>query len=341
MSESLITSDTAKHVERLLHDENTGLVSTTEIGKFSETKLTPSLSRRSIVSTYCSSTTTSYRFTKVSKSSQHAVNVKRLLNGEEDKSINPSKEEIQWYQSGNSKRGNIGGERKFYIEEIPVVEEIPVETKESQMIINPDENILEVRKKREPENDTGDIAENEVGNYKNLLPPENNLKNEIITEEHDENTKVLGPDDGESTSSLDMIIKDETSLAAENQIYTDILEENIKDSLDNIEHHKNVEKGNETFIENKIKASGANVEKYQLEPEEGNYKQAIEDIPNILSINHMEKDMFQMISTERGTSSISRQSSSDEGRQNALLFVIFITFLAMLIQALYGFYISK
>ena len=67
-----------------------------------------------------------------------------------------------------------------------------------------------------------------------------------------------------------------------------------------------------------------------------NIEEDVDHISTFQLIENAGKDELKKLAALKTNDSISRQSSFDEGRQNALLFVIFLTFLAMLIQALYN-----
>ena len=115
---------TEKEHGTLVQDQEKALISTTEISKFSENKLTSNLSRRSIVSTYCSSTTTSYSFTKVSKSSTHSKQVTGFRNDKEQHEIqSPNLDNIDWVFSNNEEPDNLGNKKSIYVEELPIERE--------------------------------------------------------------------------------------------------------------------------------------------------------------------------------------------------------------------------
>ena len=421
-----------KQIEHLREDENKSIISRTEIGKFSENKLTSNLNRRSIVSTYCSSTTTSYSFTKVSKSSHQSVKVDRLLN-EEDKHENnqPSFRHTLWSHSGDNEFDDFGENVSHYIEEIPFdIKSNPSET-EKNGITNTDE--------REIRNNLDIIDGNEKVDDDHFLKFENrplksignsiekyNKSNEEIDNEYAMNMQQLqaqGKDDdipanhedarnscGEEIpferESYPMEIEENDALGKETQEPENIFRRGILDGNDNdenlqtpedeendheiaklhmepkskldIRYEENMDQPRIEDLDEAIPYPDSQYSKdilripteefemitgYQSDKDIGDPEVFIQSIvessypcdsilDDEIRVNNVEEDedhiaTFQLIehagkeemkklAALEKNDSISRQSSFDEGRQNALLFVIFLTFLAMLIQALYN-----
>ena len=124
MSENLINYNSINQGDQSVQDQEKALISTTEISKFSENKLTSNLSRRSIVSTYCSSTTTSYSFTKVSKSSTNSKQVAGFRNDREQHEIkSPNLDDIDWVFSNNKQPDTLDNKKSIHIEELPIERE--------------------------------------------------------------------------------------------------------------------------------------------------------------------------------------------------------------------------
>jgi len=432
MSKNIKESNNMKQIEHLRQDENKSIISRTEIGKFSENKLTSNLNRKSIVSTYCSSTTTSYSFTKVSKSSHQSVTVDRFLGEEENhENSQPRIRHIQWSHSRDNEFDDFGEEKSHYVEEIPFniksnhnetendgltnkddrkhrnnlhivdedekedddhfpkfenrpvksisnflekynrpneesdneygrdmqqlqpqgmddkilanheegknfcVEEIPLERECTPREIEENDALGKVT--REPENAFFNGTLDRKDNDENLQIPKDEEKDSKIVEQQTEHNSELDIKCEENMVQPKSDVPNETISYPDSQYCKDILRLPTEEIEMIMECHSDKYIGDSDIsIQSTLGSSNPSISILDDEIRENNVDEDVDHISKFQLIEYSGKEELKQLATLEKTDSISRQSSFDEGRQNALLFVIFLTFVAMLIQALYN-----
>ena len=335
MSDDINDTNKSKRIVEGLEDTKFGTTSTITMGKQSTKTLTTNSTNGKRVSTF-SSTQSSYSITKTSKKTKNIISeLENCSNEKEDiKQDTPQKLEINFSTPDGNRLKEPNVEKNICTDDVIGIMEDDKQESQPERNQPPEKSNSEKENINEDGKNSGLVEE-----YKSFLAERiSDMKSDISTMQNEEMTNIENEPEkySDENTFLDNKISD---VGCEFQI--DEAEEVTTGVLEKVDNSKNDILETEACT-NKTRALMSKENNQELSPNDFG-EQTFDNMYGVMegSACHENKilENDQILSDEKLVS-ISRQSSADEGRQNALLFLVIVTLLAILIEALYNLFFT-